>query len=110
MPVRDEFDPLPSGRWAWWLLRLASSSSSLSRLTWVNTLALSMISSIAASLILAANLRYDWVCFPQLTSLNVKCHDCIPMAGLIMVGNFMAFFEFCTFQSFVICKDTRRPQ
>src|SRR5882724_1627734 len=94
MPVRDESDPLPSGRWAQWSSRLASLSSSLSRLTLANTLAWSMISSIAASLILVANLRYDRVCFPQLTSLNVKHHDCVPMAGLIMVGNFMAFFEF----------------
>src|SRR5882724_1629178 len=44
----------------------------LSRLTLVNTLALSMISSITVSLILVANLRYDQVCFPQLTSLNVN--------------------------------------
>src|SRR5882724_12341360 len=61
-----------------------------------NGLALSMISSIAVLFILVADLRYDRVCFPQLTSLNVKCSDCIPMTGLIMVGNFTAFFGFCT--------------
>src|SRR5882724_6631632 len=84
--------------------RGASSSSSLSRLTLVNTLASSMISSITASLILVANLRYDWVCFPQLTSLNVKHHDCVPVAGLIMVGNFMAFFEFHTSETLSFVK------
>src|SRR5882724_7804429 len=94
MPVRDESDPFPSGRWARLSLRSASSSSSLSRLTLENGLALSMISSIAVLLILAADLRYDQVCFPQLTSLNVTHCDCVPVAGLIMVGNFTAFFEF----------------
>src|SRR5882724_586517 len=104
MPVRDESDPLPSGRWAQWSSRSASSCSSLSRLTLVNTLASSMISSIAASLILAADLRYDQVCFPQLTSLNVKRHDCVPVAGLIMVGNFTAFFDFCASETLSFVK------
>src|SRR5882724_2228273 len=113
MPVRDESDPLPSGRWARWSLRSASLSSSLSRLTLANALASSMISSITVSLILVANLRYDWVLFPQLTSLNVKHRDCIPVTGLIMVGNFMAFFEFCGSKTLSFVKTpedhSRRP-
>ena len=56
-----------------------------------NSLASFMITSIASLLLI--NFKYDCVGFLQLTLLNIVSHaDCLPVLGLIVRGNLMAFF------------------
>ena len=59
-----------------------------------NSLASFMITSIAmTSSLLLINFKYDHIGFLQLTLLNIASHaDCLPVLGLIVRGNLMAFF------------------